>query len=88
VQPTESDSAAAELARLRTDLVRHAHDLGNVLGVVQNYATFLGEDLRANEAAATALAYLPHLERAAQRAAQLVEQLNLLAVPPAESSKN
>ena len=87
MHPTESDSAA-ELARLRTDLVHHTHDLGNVLGALQNYATFLGEDLRANEAAAPALTYLPHLERAAQRAAQLVEQLNLLAVPPPEGAEN
>jgi hypothetical protein len=87
VHPKEPDSAA-ELAKLRTDLVRHAHDLSNVLGALQNYATFLGEDLRANDAAAPALSYLPHLERAAQRAAQLVEQLNLLAGPPPEYEKN
>jgi hypothetical protein len=57
--------------------------LGNVLGAVLNYATFLSEDLRAGEGTGggAALSYLPHLERAAQRAAELVEQLNRLAGP-------
>jgi hypothetical protein len=92
VQPTEPDSAAAELARLRADVVRHAHDLGNALGAVLNYATFLCEDLQGIEAAAAgpALSYLPHLEQAAQRAAQLVEQLNRLAgsAPPGRPEGN
>jgi hypothetical protein len=84
VYSTEPDIAAVELARLRTDLIQHAHDLNNALGAVLNYATFLSEDLQANAAAAPALSYLPHLERATQRAAHLVEQLNRLAGPPPE----
>ena len=75
---TEPDSAAVELAKLRTDLVSHAHDLGNALGAVLNYTTFLSEDLHASDPATPALSYLPHLERAAQRAVALVEQLNRL----------
>jgi signal transduction histidine kinase len=65
--------AAAQLAQLRADVAKTAHDLSNVLGAVLNYSTFLSEDLAPSEAARE---YLPHLESAARRALQLVDRLN------------
>jgi signal transduction histidine kinase len=64
--------AAAELAQLRAQVAKTAHDLSNALGAVLNYATFLSEDLQTAEAARE---YLPYLESAARRALQLVDQL-------------
>ncbi|UWP87745.1 histidine kinase dimerization/phospho-acceptor domain-containing protein [Dactylosporangium fulvum] len=61
------------LAELRAEVSSCAHDLSNALGAIMNYTTFLAEDLAGTPAAAE---YLPHLQRAAQRALDLVERLN------------
>ena len=60
-----------ELARYQAHIARTAHDLSNVLGAALNYAAFLGEDLPPS-----AQEYVPHLQRALQRAVDLVEQLD------------
>ncbi len=76
--PAATDSTAAmpepaaELAQLRANVAKTAHDLSNALGAVLNYSTFLSEDLSTSEAARE---YLPHLESAARRALQLVDRL-------------
>lgn len=78
-QPDDLDAddlQAAELARLRTEVGRAAHDLANALGAVLNYAEFLAEDLHRMEAASGAEVYLPHLESAAHRALNLVTKLS------------
>jgi signal transduction histidine kinase len=67
---------ADEFARYQAHVARTAHDLSNVLGAVLNYAAFLGEDLPASVAAHE---YLPHLQRAAKRAVELVDQLTVMA---------
>jgi signal transduction histidine kinase len=63
--------SADELARYQARVARTAHDLSNVLGAVLNYATFLSEDLPVG----AAHEYLPHLQHAARRAVDLVDQL-------------
>jgi hypothetical protein len=71
-----STSEADEVARLRAQVAKTAHDLSNALGAVLNYSTFLGEDLAHSEAAQT---YLPHLENATRRALDLVDSLTRVA---------
>ena len=70
--PATEIDAAEELARLRAHVAQSAHDLSNALGAVLNYSTFLGEDLAGSP---EALELLPHLERAARRALDLVDRL-------------
>jgi hypothetical protein len=67
------ESADADLAALRTVFAKGVHDLANALGAVLNYSTFLKEDLAGNPVAED---YLPHLEKAANRALALVDGLN------------
>ena len=67
-----SEGSAAELAQLRANVAKTAHDLSNALGAVLNYSTFLSEDLSTSEEARE---YLPHLESAVRRALQLVDRL-------------
>ena len=75
--PTGNDTNAAdEVAQLRAQIAKAAHDLSNALGAVLNYSTFLGEDLAHSEAAQT---YLPHLESATRRALDLVDSLTRVA---------
>jgi signal transduction histidine kinase len=70
--PATEIDAAQELARLRAHVAQSAHDLSNALGAVLNYSTFLSEDLAES---ATTHELLPHLERAARRALDLVDRL-------------
>ncbi|WP_344168032.1 hypothetical protein [Pilimelia columellifera] len=70
-----------ELARLRAQVGRTAHDLANVLGIALNYTLFLEEDLPP-EPDHPARQSLPQLESAARRAVELVRQLqDELATP-------
>ena len=73
--PATGIDAVEELARLRAHVAQSAHDLSNALGAVLNYSTFLGEDLAGSP---EALEFLPHLERAARRALDLVGDLGRL----------
>ncbi|GGJ77141.1 hypothetical protein GCM10010123_03910 [Pilimelia anulata] len=68
------DEAARELDRLRREIGHTAHELANVLGIVQNYVAFLAEDLPADPDS-PARKDLPPLESATERAIALVQQL-------------
>jgi signal transduction histidine kinase len=72
--------ADAELEQLREHLARTAHDLSNALCAVVNYAAFLEQDLAAAAVPPAIRDYLPQLQRAAQRAVDLVNRLG--AEPP------
>lgn len=63
---------ATALADLEARVASSAHDLSNALGVIMNYATFLAEDLADTS---VTVEYLPHLQRAAQRALDVVAAL-------------
>lgn len=63
-----------DAARLAGEVGRLAHELANVLGIVQNYVGFLGEDLPAGVDDA-ARRNLPPLESATARAIALVREL-------------
>ncbi|HEX5740611.1 MAG TPA: hypothetical protein VFY17_03540 [Pilimelia sp.] len=63
-----------DAARLAGEVGRLAHELANVLGIVQNYVGFLGEDLGADGDDA-ARRSLPPLESATARAVALVREL-------------
>ena len=73
---TPTGAGSDEVARLRAEVAKTAHDLSNALGAVLNYSTFLGEDLANSE---VAQAYLPHLENATRRALDLVDSLTRMA---------
>ncbi|HLL66847.1 MAG TPA: hypothetical protein VK453_14090 [Micromonosporaceae bacterium] len=74
-QDRPEDATAADLARLRSEVDRSAHDLANALGAVLNFAGFLAEDLERGAAATETSAHLPHIENATRRALDLVDQL-------------
>lgn len=64
-----------DLKRLRGHVAQTAHDLANALGAIQNYCTFLREDLPDSQEAQL---YLSHLDHATRRALDLVEKLSAL----------
>lgn len=72
----------AELERLRESVARTAHDLSNALCAVVNYVAFLEQDLAATALPAATRDYLPQLQRAAQRAVDLVNSLEVEPVEP------
>lgn len=76
----------AELERLRKNVARTAHDLSNALCAVVNYADFLEQDLAAAALPAATRDYLPQLQRAAQRAVDLVSRLEFEPAEPASPS--
>src|SRR5688572_28189365 len=84
-QQDPADAPNGPTDPLRAHVAQTTHDLANVLGAVLNYATFLAEDLENIEAAAEARSYVPHLERATERAIELVNQLAEEANPSARA---
>jgi PAS domain-containing protein len=74
-------SIAGKQERLRSHIARVTHDLHNTIGVINNYATFVADDLAGlraalgDDAATALLTYLSHIQRAVDRATGLIDQL-------------